>query len=61
MSEAVIFLSTTGTDLLPHLRSVYTVDTSSPFGNLLFLASKEWTRMCSWPPVMMASVLALTM
>ena len=37
------------------------VDTSSPFGNLLFLASKEWTRICSQPPVMMVSVLALTM
>ena len=41
MSEPVIFLSTTGMDLLPLLRSVYMADTSSPFGNLLFLASKE--------------------
>ena len=37
------------------------VDTSNPFGNLLFLASREWTRTCSQPPVMMVSVLALTM
>ena len=61
MSEPVIFLSTTGTDLLPLLRSVYMVDISSPFGNLLFLASKEWTKTCNLPPVMMVSVFALTM
>ena len=61
MSEAIIFLSTMGMDLLLLLRSVYMVDTSSPFGNLLFLASKEWTKMPNLPPVMMVSVLALTM
>ena len=35
-------------------------ETSNPFGNLLFLASNEWTKTCSLPPVMMVSILALT-
>ena len=61
MSEPIIFLSTTGTDLLPLLRSVYMAETSNPFGNLLFLASNEWTKTCSLPPVMTVSILALTM
>ena len=61
ISESIIFLNTTGTDLLPLLRSVYTAETSNPFGSLLFSASNEWTKTCSLPPVMMVSVLALTM
>ena len=36
-------------------------ETSNPFGNLLFLASNKWTKTCSLPPVMMVSILALTM